>query len=82
MTWLGEEKIPDPMIRPTINDKPFMYVNVLCFSRDPPPSPPWEWPADVGAPRGAYPAPVVDDRGKRFVVKSKADDATEKERLR
>jgi hypothetical protein len=29
LTWLGDEKIPDPMISPTINDNPFRYVSVL-----------------------------------------------------
>lgn len=33
-TWLGEEKMPDPMINPTINDSPLRYVNDLCFSSE------------------------------------------------
>lgn len=64
---------------PTMSDSPFKYVNVLCFSSDPPPKPPPGWPADADAPMGAYPAPVVDDKGKRFDVKSNPDP-TEKER--
>jgi hypothetical protein len=79
LTWLGEEKIPDPMIKPTISDNPFRYVNVLCFSSDPPPSPPPGCAAAVGAPMGAYAATVVDDKGKRFAAKSKPDE-TENDR--
>lgn len=70
LTWLGDEKMPDPMISPTISDSPLRYVSVLCFSSDPPPSPPVGRPADADAPMGAYPAPVVAERGKRLAVKS------------
>jgi hypothetical protein len=73
LTWLGDEKIPDPMISPTINDNPFRYVSVLCFSSDAPPSPPFGRVPEVGAPRGAYPAPVVDESGKRFDANSKVE---------
>jgi hypothetical protein len=40
LTWLGDEKIPDPIISPTISDSPFRYVSVLCFSSEPPRPPP------------------------------------------
>lgn len=69
-TWLGEEKIPEPIINPTINDNPFKYVNVLCFSKEP-----TDCPDAVGAPIGAYPpVPVVDESGKRLAAKSKVDE--------
>ncbi len=73
LTWLGDEKMPEPMIKPTISDRPLRYVKVLCFSNDPPPRAPVGLLAEAEAPIGAYPAPVVDDSGKRFEVKSKLD---------
>src|SRR5277367_4035502 len=66
--------MPDPIINPTINDNPFRYVNVLCFSKLPPPNAVCPSDADIGAPIGAYPLPVVEDRGKRFEEKSKAEE--------
>jgi hypothetical protein len=73
-TWLGEEKIPEPIIRPTTRDKPLRYVRDFCFSKEPP------FRAFVGsstvfdgAPRAVYPA-AVEDKGKRFGAKSKADE--------
>lgn len=67
--------MPEPMISPTMSDNPFRNVNVLCFSNEPPPSPPFGLAADVGAPIGAYPSPpVVELRGNRFGVKSNAED--------
>jgi hypothetical protein len=77
LTWLGLEKMPDPIINPTINDKPFKYVKVLCFSRLPPPKAACPSDAEVGAPIGAYPLPVVEDRGNRFEEKSKAEEIEE-----
>lgn len=74
LTWLGDEKMPDPIIKPTIRDRPLRYVRVLYFSKDPPPRPPLGLPAVVGAPMGAYPAPVVEERGKRFAAKSNVDE--------
>lgn len=74
MTWPGEEKIPDPMIKPTINDSPFKYVNVLCFSNDTPPNPVAGSEGAIASPIRAYPLAVVDDNGKRLDVNSKADD--------
>jgi len=71
--------MPDPMINPTINDNPFIYVSVLCFSRLPPPNTVCPSEAEIGAPIGAYPLPVVADNGKRFEEKSKAEE-TEKAR--
>lgn len=62
------------MIKPTINDNPFKKVKVLCFSNEPPPSVACPFEEDIGAPMGAYPFPVVEDRGYRFGVKSKAED--------
>ena len=53
LTWLGEEKIPDPIINPTMSDNPFKYVNVLCFSSETPPNAVWSFDADMGAPIGA-----------------------------
>ena len=69
-------------MRPITRDRPFKYVNVLCFSRFPPSSMPWccSAPGVDGAPRGAYPT-VVDVRGNSAGVKSKADE-TEYERMR
>jgi hypothetical protein len=74
LTWLGEENIPDPIIKPTISDRPFKYVNVLCFSNDTAPKPPAVPLADADAPRGAYPSPAVDERGKRFDAKSNVEE--------
>jgi hypothetical protein len=74
LTWLGLENMPDPIINPTINDNPFRYVNVLCFSRLPPPNAVCPSEAEIGAPIGAYPFPVVEDRGNRFEEKSKAEE--------
>jgi len=45
--------MPDPIINPTINDNPFRYVNVLCFSSDPPPNAVGPFETDIGAPIGA-----------------------------
>jgi len=53
LTWLGEEKIPDPIINPTISDSPFIYVNVLCFSKFPAPNPVNPLEGAIGAPIGA-----------------------------
>ena len=52
----------------------------MCFSSDPPPKAVWLSPAEADAPMGAYPFPLVADKGKRFVVKSKAEE-TEYDRL-
>jgi hypothetical protein len=53
LTDPGDEKIPEPIISPTISDNPFKYVKVLFFSNDPPPKPPLGLDLDVGAPMGA-----------------------------
>jgi hypothetical protein len=74
MTWPGEEKIPDPMINPTISDSPFKYVKVLCFSKDTPPSPVAGSDGAIASPIRAYPLAEVDDSGKRLDVNSNADD--------
>lgn len=81
LTWLGDEKMPEPMMRPMMSDRPLRYVSVLSFSSEPPPRPPPERrPADVGAPMGAYPpAPAVELSGNKLPAKSKADE-TEYER--
>ena len=74
MTWPGAEKIPEPIIKPTIRESPFKYVNVLCFSKDTPPSPVAGSDGAMASPIRAYPLAVVDDNGKRLDVNSKADD--------
>jgi hypothetical protein len=62
------------MIMPTIRDNPLRYVKLLCFSNDPSANPAClSSDAVEGAPKGAYP-PAVDERGKRFEAKSKADE--------
>jgi hypothetical protein len=67
--------MPEPIISPTISDRPFKYVKVLCFSNDPPPKPPLGLALEVGAPMGAYPsAPAVELKGNILAEKSKADD--------
>jgi hypothetical protein len=74
LTCAGEEKIPDPMINPTTNDRPLRYVKVLFFSkfcRAARLSRPSE--ALDGFPRAVYPPPV-EERGKRAGVKSKAEE--------
>ena len=67
------------MINPTINDNPFRYVKVLFLSSDAPPIVVCGFVEDIGAPMGAYPLPVDEDKGKRFEEKSKTDE-TEKDR--
>lgn len=67
------------MISPTINDRPLRYVNVLCFSRDPPPNAVCPFEEDIGAPIGAYPFPDVEERGYRFEEKSNTEE-TENDR--
>lgn len=62
--------MPDPIISPTINDSPFKYVMVLCFSRD---APFRSMRVEVGVPRAEY-APTVVESGKRLEAKSNADD--------
>lgn len=74
MTWPGEENIPDPIISPTINDSPFKYVKVLCFSNEPPPKAVAGFDGAIASPIRAYPLPVVEDNGKRLDVNSNADD--------
>jgi hypothetical protein len=80
LTWLGDEKMPDPIINPTMSDKPFRYVSVLCFSSEPAPNPPLARVADVGAPSGAYPGAAVEESGKRLCANSKVEDTEEKVR--
>ena len=70
LTWAGEEKIPEPMIKPTIKDRPLRYVRDLCFSRE---IPFRSKGLELGSPKAEYPA-AVDERGKRFEAKSKADE--------
>src|SRR5450432_1276449 len=69
-------------MRPITRERPFKYVNVLCFSRFPPSRMPrcCSTPGVDGAPSGAYP-PVVEVKGNSAGVKSKADE-TEYERVR
>lgn len=65
--------MPDPIIIPTIRDSPFRNVNVLCLSRDSPPIAFCIALEVIGAPIAAYPFEVAET-GKRFDVKSKAED--------
>jgi hypothetical protein len=70
LTWLGDEKMPEPMINPMIRERPFKYVNDLCFSND---GPLRSWVGAIGVPSAVYPAAVVE-RGNRFEEKSKAEE--------
>lgn len=70
LTCVGDEKIPEPMINPTIRDKPLMYVSDLCFSSDAPFS---SNGLELESPNAEYPA-AVDESGKRFEAKSKAEE--------
>jgi hypothetical protein len=70
LTEAGDEKIPDPIIKPTTSDRPFMNVKLLFFSR-------LCCPASTfgaeGVPSAEYPAPE-DVRGNIAPAKSKADE--------
>lgn len=63
------------MIKPTINESPFRYVRVLCFSSEPPPPRPVEGSdGAIASPMRAYPLGEVEDNGYRLDAKSNADD--------
>lgn len=70
LTWVGDEKIPEPMINPTIRDRPLRYVSDLCFSSE---APFRSNGLELGSPNAEYPA-AVDESGKRFEAKSKAEE--------
>lgn len=76
LTWLGDEKMPEPMMEPMMRERPLRNVRDLCFSRE-------RLLMSRGPARGApstlYPA-AVEESGKRFDAKSNAEE-TEKERL-
>ena len=76
VTWLGEEKIPDPIMSPTINERPLRYVSDLCLSRE---TPLRSKGPDVGVPSAEYPG-AVEERGNRLEANSNADE-TEYERV-
>lgn len=70
LTWAGDEKIPEPMINPMIRERPLRYVRDLCFSRE---APFKSRVLELGSPKAEYPA-AVDESGKRFEAKSKAEE--------
>ena len=79
LTAAGEEKMPEPMIKPTTSESPFkkvklLFLSKLCWAPD---SKPWGVP---GVPSGAYPPAPEALRGKSALLKSKALE-TEKLRL-
>ena len=66
--------MPLPIISPTTSESPLMYVSVLFLSNELPfIDPDGSRAAFDGAPSAVYPCAVLE-RGKRFGVKSKADE--------
>jgi len=63
LTWLGDEKMPEPICRLISSERPFRKVSVFC--RSSPPMVP-DPAVDVGAPSGWYREPSAEEvRGTR-----------------
>ena len=70
MTEAGDENIPDPMIKPMTNERPFKNVKLLFFSKLCCPSSTF---GVEGVPSAEYPAPE-EVKGNIAPAKSNADE--------